>query len=61
VRFFVLTATYELRVSRKNHLRDHPTLHTGENRQIEAKQRQKSASGKKKDETEILMQLSEQY
>ena len=25
MRIFVLTATYELRVSRKNHLRDHPT------------------------------------
>jgi hypothetical protein len=24
MRIFVLTATYELRVSRKNHLRDHP-------------------------------------
>jgi hypothetical protein len=24
VRIFVLTATYELRVSRKKHLRDHP-------------------------------------
>jgi|LakMenE18May11ns_1017448.scaffolds.fasta_scaffold9091994_1 hypothetical protein len=28
MRIFVLTATYELRVSRKNHLRDHPTVHT---------------------------------
>jgi hypothetical protein len=26
MRFFVLTATYELRVSRKSHLRDHPTM-----------------------------------
>ncbi len=26
MRIFVLTATYELRVSRKNHLRDHPNL-----------------------------------
>ncbi len=26
MRIFVLTATYELRVSRKSHLRDHPTL-----------------------------------
>jgi hypothetical protein len=25
MRIFVLTATYELRVSRKSHLRDHPT------------------------------------
>ncbi len=25
MRIFVLTATYELRVSRKNQLRDHPT------------------------------------
>jgi hypothetical protein len=25
MRIFVLTATYELRVSRKNHLRDHPS------------------------------------
>ncbi len=25
MRIFVLTATYELRVIRKNHLRDHPT------------------------------------
>jgi hypothetical protein len=25
MRIFVLTATYELRVSGKNHLRDHPT------------------------------------
>jgi hypothetical protein len=28
MRIFVLTATYELRVSRKNHLRDHPTCKT---------------------------------
>jgi hypothetical protein len=35
--------------------------HTGENRLIKAKQRQKSTNGKKKAETEILMQLSEQY
>jgi hypothetical protein len=27
MRIFVLTATYELRVSRKSHLRDHPTFH----------------------------------
>ena len=26
MRIFVLTATYELRVSRKSHLRDHPSL-----------------------------------
>jgi hypothetical protein len=26
MRIFVLTATYELRVSRKSHLRDHPTF-----------------------------------
>jgi hypothetical protein len=26
MRIFVLTATYELRVSRKSHLRDHPTV-----------------------------------
>jgi hypothetical protein len=25
MRIFVFTATYELRVSRKSHLRDHPT------------------------------------
>jgi hypothetical protein len=25
MRIFVLTANYELRVSRKSHLRDHPT------------------------------------
>jgi hypothetical protein len=25
MRIFVLTATYELRVSRKSHLRDHPS------------------------------------
>ncbi len=28
MRIFVLTATYELRVSRKSHLRDHPNLYT---------------------------------
>jgi hypothetical protein len=28
MRIFVLTATYELRVSRKSHLRDHPTAYT---------------------------------
>ncbi len=27
MRIFVLTATYELRVSRKSHLRDHPSVH----------------------------------
>jgi hypothetical protein len=26
MRIFVLAATYELRVSRKNHLRDHPSV-----------------------------------
>jgi hypothetical protein len=29
MRIFVLTATYELRVSRKNHLRDHPRQQQG--------------------------------
>ncbi len=29
MRIFVLTATYELRVSRKIHLRDHPTIKGG--------------------------------
>ncbi len=28
MRIFVLTATYELRVSSKSHLRDHPNLYT---------------------------------
>ncbi len=30
MRIFVLTAIYELRVSRKSHLRDHPTFHSGD-------------------------------
>jgi hypothetical protein len=30
MRIFVLTATYELRVSRKNHLRDHPRKYVEE-------------------------------
>jgi hypothetical protein len=29
MRIFVLTATYELRVSRKSHLRDHPNRDGG--------------------------------
>jgi hypothetical protein len=28
MRFLVLTATYELRVRRKSHLRDHPSIHS---------------------------------
>jgi hypothetical protein len=31
MRIFVLTATYELRVSRKSHLRDHPNCDFFEN------------------------------
>jgi hypothetical protein len=30
MRIFVLTATYELRVSRKSHLRDHPSCQVAE-------------------------------
>jgi hypothetical protein len=30
MRFFVLTTTYELRASRKSHLRDHPTTKPAE-------------------------------
>jgi hypothetical protein len=34
MRIFALTATYELRVSRKNHLRDHPSYVMATNRYI---------------------------